>query len=67
LRWKYDIERTYFSAERSAYRDLREVSHGAKATRFHIHISAKNKLDTIHARQLSSYRTVPSYITASLP
>jgi hypothetical protein len=42
LRWKYDIERTYFSAERSAYRDLREVSHGAKATRFHSHISAKN-------------------------
>lgn len=58
FRWKRDIWRVYFSADRSAYLDLREALRSATATQFHVHYSAKNKLDAVHARHLSGISNV---------
>jgi pimeloyl-ACP methyl ester carboxylesterase len=58
FRWKRDIWRVYFSADRSAYLGLREALRIAKETEFHIHFSAANRLDTVHARELDGIANV---------
>jgi pimeloyl-ACP methyl ester carboxylesterase len=58
FRWKRDIWRVYFSSDRSAYLDLREALRVAKETQFHVHFSARNKLDAVHARHLAGLANV---------
>ncbi len=58
FRWKRDIWRVYFSTDRSAYLDLREALRSATATQFHVHFSARNKLDAVHARHLEDIANV---------
>ena len=58
FRWKRDIWRVYFSADRSLYLDLREVLRDARATQFNVHFSTKNKLDAVHARHLGGLANV---------
>ena len=58
FRWKHDIWRVYFSADRSEYLDLREVLRSATATQFHVHYSSGNKLDAVHACHLAGMANV---------
>ncbi len=58
FRWKRDIWRVYFSSDRSAYLDLREALRSANGTQFHVHFSAMNKLDAIHAHHLAGLGNV---------
>ncbi len=58
FRWKRDIWRVYFSADRSVHLDLRETLHSASQTEFHVHFSAANNLDAVHARHLEGMPNV---------